>query len=176
VSSTAEALRSEYEQFLPHDDRTAWDEERLTLLKSVPSGESRNAPDDLVALVARWNVRQRSRNLRTIERMRNLRAVLGRLEGVSFSDAATLLNTSEKRLEAWLHDDESVPVTQESRIHELAGVLVQLERIMERPAFGIWLTTPIPAWGGRTPIEALRRRQSQRVRALIDSYLDPSFG
>jgi hypothetical protein len=107
--------------------------------------------------------------------MRNLRAVLGRLDNLPYSDAARMLGTTDSRLQRWLHDRESMPANREERIQEIAEVLVELEQVLARHAFGTWLRTSISALEGRTPLEEIRRSGSRRVIEVIRSYRDTSF-
>lgn len=69
-------------------------------------------------------------------------------------------------------DDPRGFVDDEGRLQEIAENVL---RVLKPEAFGRWMTTPIPALGGRTPFDAMLAGDMDAVVNVSRSYLDPSF-
>lgn len=105
-----------------------------------------------------------------------MRLVAARLQGLDSREVAYLLGFSVKQMRQALHGDLTVQPSKEPRLTQVAGVVSSLSRTVEREHIGDWFRTPVPDLGGVTPMEAIRKRQGDRVMRIVESYLDPSYG
>lgn len=108
-------------------------------------------------------------------RMALLGILLAELQEVPFEDVAELLDVKTGRLEQIMRGEVEVPSNRERRWKGLAEAFHYLHRVLEPKATTRWLRTEIPDLDGRTPFEALKRGQVDRVVTLAKSYVDPSF-
>jgi hypothetical protein len=50
---------------------------------------------------------------------------------------------------------------------EMSRLWAALAEVVRPESIAPWLTSPNPTFGGRTPVEVLRRGESDRIRELI---------
>lgn len=111
----------------------------------------------------------------TRDRVVALRLLMARLEGVSFAEAALLLDVSEPRLAGWLRGEQTIPKTKERRIRSLIGIVHSVVQLVEPAAVGRWFRLSIPSLGGSAPIDVVRSGNLKDIERLTSRYLDPSF-
>ncbi len=126
--------------------------------------------------IARFLAKEMNTHESARSRALDLRVVLARMEGVGFDQIAAMLGTSPNNLAAWLHGAATVPAKKTDLIRDLNLMLMRLARVLDPVALSQWLATPNPKLAGRTPFEAIKRRKVRDVLAVVDSYLDPTFG
>lgn len=119
--------------------------------------------------------RMRHANQATVDRTLALRLLLAELRGVSFEEAADLLDVRPTRLRGWLHETESMPAGKEARVAELLECVRLLHGVVKHAATGWWFHLPIPALGARTPLDAIREGDLELVVSVVKSYLEPVF-
>lgn len=128
-------------------------------------------PTDLQAELKRM----RSTNQASRARAHTLRLVMAGLDGLTFDEAATLLDVRPSRLAAWLHG-ETIPKTSDKRLAMMWEVLRHLHQLVPRANTGRWLRLPIPALGEVTPYEALVDGRVEDVLRVTQRYAESSFG
>lgn len=111
----------------------------------------------------------------TAQRTALLGLLLARLEGVPFDGVAELLKVKEARLEKFMHGEENIPTTVESRWNDLYVILEDLQSVVRPEATWRWMNTSIPDLGDKTPLDSIRRNRLEQVLRLTKSYRDPSF-
>lgn len=109
------------------------------------------------------------------DRVRKLRVLLAKLEGLTFDEAAELLDQRPPRLVEMVHGRLPVPGSLERRIDELAQVVLNVHEVLEPAAFRDWLYVEAPQLRGGSPIEAIRRGRLRDVVALARSYSEQSY-
>lgn len=106
-------------------------------------------------------------------RTASLLVMLAHLRGVDFNEAAEILGTSSAQLLRWIRGEQTVPARKFTQIEALAQMLRHLHRVLEPDATPLWLHTAVPALGGRTPAESLKRSKYSDVERLARSYTEP---
>jgi len=134
--------------------------------------DTRLTADDLAKAVTRL----RHTNAATRQRVHTLQLVMAGLEGITFEEAARLLDVRPERLAGWLQESESIPKSREHLIADLHEILRRLHQLVPRANTGRWLRLPIPALGGVTPYEALLAGRTQDVLRVTERYTESSFG
>ncbi|MFE4950530.1 hypothetical protein ACFQ9V_10530 [Leifsonia sp. NPDC056665] len=104
-----------------------------------------------------------------------LGVLLARLADVSFEETARLLGISEAKLVRYAHGEEPISRDYERRWDVLAQIVYNVSCVLEPAALPQWASTSVPALGGATPADQIRRGHLDRVLELTRSYLNPSF-
>lgn len=104
-----------------------------------------------------------------------VRMTLAWLDGMTLDEAGIVVGVPAETLRRWLHGERIEPRRQE-RIDRSFHLVRKLRMTLEGPAVAWWFRTEDPALGGMSPLEAIRRGRIDEVAALVDSYLDPSYG
>lgn len=108
-------------------------------------------------------------------RARKLRVLLAKLEGLTFEEAADLLDQKPARLAEMVHGRIPVPTSLQRRLDELADIVVNVHEVLEPDAFRRWLYIEVPHLRGGSPVEAIRRGRIRDVVILARSYGESSF-
>lgn len=106
-------------------------------------------------------------------RTTSLLVLLAHLGGTPFADVATLLGTSTPQLVRYVHVEASFPDSMFRRVMKVDEVLRYLHRVLEPSATNDWLHTGIPALGGATPFELIRRRKIEPLLEYVKTYTRP---
>jgi endonuclease III len=106
------------------------------------------------------------------ERSTSLHVTLAHLDGMTFDEAADLLNLKPENLKRYVHG-HSLPRTMAPRIEMLGEILRNLHRVIRPSATVRWLHTEIPDLDGMTPATALKKRKYEEVLELTKSYTGP---
>jgi hypothetical protein len=114
-------------------------------------------------------------NQATIDRLVALRLVMSSLKGLSFDEAAVVLEVKPDRLRRWLHEIESMPSGRESRVRTVLESVRLLHSVIQPAQTAWWFHLRIPALKEQTPLEAVAEGHLDQVVQLIRSYVDPSF-
>jgi hypothetical protein len=117
----------------------------------------------------------RRRNQETVDRLIALRIVMSRAVGLRFEEVAEILNVRPQRLQAWLHETQTIPNSAYPRIVMVEKLLRTLHSVIKPEGTGRWFALPIPRLDGVTPLDAIRAGHLEAVWQLVESYTDPSF-
>lgn len=128
--------------------------------------------DDQVAKRAR---KLQNQTGRSIQRVALLGVLLARLEGVPFEGTSALLSIKPPRLLRFMHGEETIPASVEARWVAVSQILDNLHAIIRPEATWRWFNTSVNDLGGRTPLDAIEKRQAAAVLEVVRSYHDPSF-
>jgi hypothetical protein len=109
------------------------------------------------------------------ERARKLAVLLAKFEGLTFDEAATLLDQKPKRLAEMVHGRTPVPASMEDRLDALGQIVVNVHQVLQPVAFRSWLYVDAPQLKGGSPIAAIRHGRIRDVVALTREYGQPSF-
>lgn len=118
--------------------------------------------------------RRRLASAKDRRRTVSLLVLLAHLDGVNFEEAAQLLGTSSGQLLRWVRGEQTVPVKKFHQIEKFDEILRYLHRVLEPRATRRWLHTAIPALGGRTPVEEIKRRRFSKLVSLTHGYTEPA--
>lgn len=113
--------------------------------------------------------------VQTSERTALLGVVLAELPGVPFDDVSALLGVKSATLERYMHGESQVPESKARKWVHVAELLDNLHRVVAPAGTAQWLRTSVPDLGGRTPLEAVAKGDTEHVVALTASYLNPAF-
>ena len=141
--------------------------------RDVRGSESRPAPTEEFLRQARRALQ--GQDARSAERLATLGILVANLEGVPFPRIAACLGVSETMLIRLLHGEAPISQARHKQWVKVAEAIGNLHRVLLPAATNEWLDTPIPALGGHTPSELLRRGRYDEVLRVTRSYLDPSF-
>lgn len=125
--------------------------------------------------VAKALTKMRHTNSATLQRIHTLRLVMAGLEGITFEEAARLLDVPPARLAAWLQDSGSIPRSKERLLADLHEMLRLLHQLVPRAQTGRWMRLPIPALGELTPYDALMEGRIEDVLRVTQRYAESSF-
>lgn len=120
-------------------------------------------------------VRRLAQGPSATQRARKLGVLLAMLEGVSFAEAAELLDQKPQRLADMLHGRTPVPGSLQKRLDALAEVVANLHQVLDPGAIPRWLDVDAPNLRGGSPRQAIKRGRMDDVLRLVRSYVDPSF-
>jgi hypothetical protein len=95
---------------------------------------------------------------------------------IPFGDLAELVGVSADKLLRLVHGSDPIPQSRSQRIEKLTLILTRLAKVLDQDASSDWLAAEVPALRGKTPRSVIKRGDLDRVLALTESYLDPSFG
>lgn len=144
----------------------------------VPTSESEvqlDEPSDLDVLAKRATQAARQSE-GAAARAVNLGLLLSRVNGMSLDEVALMLHVKPDRLRARLHSPEALPETLGKRTEAILGILRQLHQVVDPRGTARWFRLSMPELDGRTPLDELAKgRNYDRVEALVQSYLDPSY-
>jgi len=112
---------------------------------------------------------------KSIQRTALLGVLLARLDGVPFDGVADLLAIKQPRLEKFMHGESTIPASVESRWESLSKILDALHSVIRPEATWRWMNTQISELNDRTPLDSIRRGQTDAVLRLAQSYRDPAF-
>lgn len=142
-----------------------------------PEVTQRVPPKTLItsADVEKALMRMRQTSTSTLQRVHTLRLVMAGLEGITFEEAARLLDVRPSRLAAWLQGTGSIPKSKDRLLADLYEMLRLLHQLVPRAQTGRWMRLPIPALGGTTPYDALVQGRVQEVLRVTQRYTESSF-
>ncbi len=86
--------------------------------------------------------------------------------GLTDAELAALFDTDGAQLSGWLRGDP-MPDDRAQRLNQLLGGLVQLLRMFEPARLPEVVRRPTPAFGGRTPLEAIA---SDGIESVVEAY------
>lgn len=97
------------------------------------------------------------------------------LRGLTFEDAATVTGLEPSLLRATLHGPTKPIKIDAERVEAVLQILRRLRSLFEDDAVGKWFKLSVPALGDRTPLDAVKNGEIDRVRQVVESYFDPSY-
>ena len=87
--------------------------------------------------------------------------------GISQSVFARLIDAPETTVFRWIKGVSSPQKAYQERITKLVSIHCRLCDIFEREEISKWLNDPLKFLGGKTPLEAIRRGEYEKVQQLF---------
>ena len=107
-----------------------------------------------------------------------LRLLTGWLHDMTSAEAAATVGMDRDRLQAVLHQRETLTPDENARIRRMLELNRHLRMAIKQRAMAWWYRTEDPELGGQSPLEALAENYDtgiSRLEKVVDGYFEMSY-